>query len=236
MRVRAAGLIAAMLAIQGLTACVSPARADTGRNAASNAADAEARIDFDIPAMPLGDALDRFADISGRSAVFPGALLAGRMSSPVHGRHAPPDALRRLIAGTGLELEEIRSGKVSALLLREVQGQVAPVADAVVDHSRLDGYEAVLQARVWDTICATRGIDDDRRSLLRFSVDAGGFIQRPRLLGEQADDTRDRRLLAALRRIRLDRAPPADMQQPVTLLILPAQAGGPDCAAARATR
>ena len=194
------------------------------------------RINFDIPALPLTQAMDHFADLSGRSAVFPANLLAGRRSTPVQGMYAPEAALRLMLVGTGLSVETIRSGGITALMLREAPAAPAPVAPVEVDASALGGYEAVLQARVWIALCESGVIDGDRRSLLRFSVDPGGFLQHPRLLGSDGGRPEDRRLLEALRRVRLDTAPPPSLQQPVTLLILPEQAGGPSCSRKEASQ
>ncbi len=186
---------------------------------------------FDIPALPLATALDRFADVSGRSVLFPGTLLAERHSSSIQGRYTTKVALRRMLEGSGLEVEEISSGKVTALLLKPVAKQPSVATAPLPEPSALGGYENLVQARIWDAICANPDTaTDSYRALLRFSVDAAGRLDQPRLLSSTGDRRRDAALLGALRRVRLDRAPPSEMQQPVTMLILPGQAGGPVCA------
>ena len=229
MRFLAAGLTCFMLSL-AVCGLVSPSwAADNG-----GAPDGAALFDFDIPAQPLVRALNRFADVSGRSALFPGTLVAERHSSSVHGRYTAKLALQRLLEGSGLEVEEITSGKLAALLLKPIPAQTSVEAVAQPEVDNLGGYEALIQARVWDAICANRSTAiDNYRSLLRFSVDTTGRIQQPRLLSSSGDGHRDAALLDALQSIRLDRAPPPRMRQPVTLLILPEQAGGPACTTGR---
>lgn len=204
--------------------------------ATTSAAPAAAPVfDFDIPAQPLVAALGRFADVSGRSALFPGTQVAGRRSTSVQGRYTAKAALQRLLEGSGLEVEEITSGKLAALVLRPVAAHAASFDTAAdTDAASLGGYENLVQARVWDAICASRSaMGGSDRSLLRFSVDAAGRVHQPRLLGSSGNGRRDAALLDALRRIQLDRGPPPRMRQPVTMLILPEQAGSSACAAAR---
>src|SRR5262245_25174421 len=58
---------------------------------------------FDIPAGPLQAALDRFVADSGASLSVDPALTANRQSAGLRGAFTVPDALARLLAGSGLE-------------------------------------------------------------------------------------------------------------------------------------
>jgi TonB family protein len=224
MRWPAAGLIRFMVSL-ALCGFASSSWADS-----SAAPEGAALFDFDIPAQPLVSALNRFADASGRSALFPGSLVAERHSSSVHGRYSAKLALQRLLEGSGLEVEEISSGKLTALILKPIPASPSVDAVARADADSLGGYENLIQARVWDALCAQRSTAvDSYRALLRFSVDASGRVQQARLLASTGDGRRDAALLEVLQGIQLDRAPPSGMRQPVTLLILPEQAGGPVC-------
>lgn len=58
--------------------------------------------DFDIPAMPLSDALRAFS-VTSRIAVAASAdQVTGRSSAPLRGRYAPQDALKIMLTGTDL--------------------------------------------------------------------------------------------------------------------------------------
>ncbi len=57
---------------------------------------------FDIPAQPLGTALQRFMQQSGIQLSYPASLADERTSSPVSGDLSPAQALGVLLGGTGL--------------------------------------------------------------------------------------------------------------------------------------
>lgn len=62
---------------------------------------------FDIPAQPLGDALRRYSEISGRDVIFAAELARGKASTRIRGTMSPDAALSRLLSGTGLVAELI---------------------------------------------------------------------------------------------------------------------------------
>lgn len=199
----------------------------------SSPSSAETRFDFDLAAQPLASALNRFADVSGRAALFSSTLVAGRTASPVQGQFTPREALQRLLEGTGLAMQEVSAGRVNAFVLKPLEAQAEAAASA---RARLEFYDGQVQARVWDALCADpRTAQGNYRSLLRFRVDPAGRVHRAQLLGSTGDSRRDALLVATLERVRIGRPPPPDMKQPLAMLILPAQAGGPSCedAAAR---
>jgi hypothetical protein len=187
-------------------------------------------FEFDLPAQPLALALDRFADLTGRAALFSSTLVAGRTSAAVRGRLAPLAALQALLQGTGLEAEEVSAGRVAALVLKPAgPSPSAPVAAA--PRAGQENYDSLIQARVWEALCAAPlTAQGGYRSLLRFRIDAAGRVQRAQLLGGSGDARRDLLLVEALERVRIGRAPPPQMPQPVTMLILPEQGGTPACA------
>ncbi|MGE0642287.1 MAG: TonB-dependent siderophore receptor [Nitrospira sp.] len=57
---------------------------------------------FDIPAQPLGAALNAFADITGWQVSVPSELVSGLNASGISGTYQPEEALQALLAGTGL--------------------------------------------------------------------------------------------------------------------------------------
>jgi len=67
---------------------------------------AQPRQAFDIPAMPLGEALQRFAVQSGRQVLYTESAAAGFTSQPIAGEMAAGDALRRLIGQAPLQMTE----------------------------------------------------------------------------------------------------------------------------------
>lgn len=83
--------LVAILAILGL-GWATPASAQTTHAAAA----------FDQPAMPLADALRRFAKVTGYDVVFQQSLVEGRRSAPVDDARNAHHALSQLLARSGL--------------------------------------------------------------------------------------------------------------------------------------
>jgi outer membrane receptor for ferric coprogen and ferric-rhodotorulic acid len=78
---------------------------------------------FDIPAQPLAPALATLAAQAGLQLAFAPDLAAGRQSAPLRGSYELADALRTLLAGSGLQ------GRVQGRTL--VVEPVAPAARAL---------------------------------------------------------------------------------------------------------
>ncbi len=72
----------------------------------------ETQQTYDIASQPLGDALRRYAQISGRNVIASSSLVSGKRSNPVRGRLTPDAALTRLLSGTGLTVELVEGGWV----------------------------------------------------------------------------------------------------------------------------
>jgi len=227
---------AALAVVCGLSASLAAWAGDSPaprmNDAAAMPEPAELRFDFNIPAQPLAAALQRYAAVSGRPALFDSAAVSGRTSAAVRGRHSPEAALHRLLEGTGLTAESARDGPADAFVLKPVDTE----ADAM--HLAPDGvntdYGAWVQARVWEALCADpRTAPGDYRTLLRFEVDAAGALQRPRLLTSTGNVRRDAAVREALQRVRVGRAPPPAMAQPLTMVLLPRDPGDPAAGAQR---
>ncbi|SAI74793.1 Outer membrane receptor for ferric coprogen and ferric-rhodotorulic acid [Bordetella ansorpii] len=226
------------LGVAGLAAplCAWPAGGAIVDADAAQSAD-EALLLFDIPAQPLEAALDQFAVVTGRSALFSSAMVADRTSAPVRGRYTPERALRHMLAGTGLAAQQAVAGRVAAFVIRQAdpadEGSNAagrnPVAQA-----RLAAYDELLQDRVWVALCARPlTAAPNYQSVLRFEVTQSGRLGDPRLVGSTGDPRRDAALLDALGSVRIGQPPPAELVQPVTLLILPGRADRAHCPGAR---
>lgn len=179
----------------------------------------EQSLDFDIPAQPLAAALQRYAVISSRPALFSSAMVAGRNSSAVQGSYTPEAALELLLEGTGLIAQKGKSGSSEAFFLKNIGTQ--STAHLPPEGLNRD-YGGWVQARVWEALCAdTRTAPGTYRALLRFEIDASGFVHQARLLTSTGNTGRDAAVLKILRQVHVDRPPPADMAQPLTMILLP---------------
>lgn len=109
---------ALLLALAASAVAAQPATAETPAATAS----AAAVRDYDLPAGPLGAALNRIARDAGLALTADAQLVEGRNAAPVRGRFDAPEALRRALAGSGLELRQTTGG---VFTLREVSRPAA---------------------------------------------------------------------------------------------------------------
>ncbi|MEM9683594.1 MAG: TonB-dependent receptor plug domain-containing protein, partial [Pseudomonadota bacterium] len=78
----------------------------------SPVAQAQSR-DFDIPAQPLTSALTAFGDQAGLQVTADTAIVSGRTAPAVSGRMTQEEALRRLMAGSGIAWRYVDAGTVA---------------------------------------------------------------------------------------------------------------------------
>ncbi|MDA7415182.1 STN domain-containing protein [Xenophilus arseniciresistens] len=186
-------------------------------------------LDFDLPAQPLAAALAQFGAASGRSVMFIDDWVTGRTSAPVRGRLTPHAALQALLAGTGFTADDVDTQLSGAFILKRVAAAPRVASAAAARRS----YDALVQARVWEALCADRRTAPGHyRSILQLRVAASGRISQASLVSSSGDAQRDAAMLAALADLQMDRPPPADLALPLTLAILPHDVlPGPRCAA-----
>ncbi len=94
---------------------------------------------FDIPAGPLAQVLNRFAEQSGLVLVYPAELTLRQESGGLQGNYTPLEALRLLLDGTGIEARESRGGSVT---LRAASNRVSSIL--TVDEESSEPDKAVL--------------------------------------------------------------------------------------------
>lgn len=197
------------------------------------------QFDFDIPAMPLAAALNLYAAVSERPALFDSEMTVGRTSSSVRGRYSPEAALHLLLEGTDLVAEKLESNVGETFLLKRAGTRAVVPNVGMAELFNADGYPGLVQARIWEALCAdSRTAPGRYSSLLRFQVDAAGRIYGMRLLGSTGDSGRDAALLEALQHVQIDLAPPPTIvAQPLTMMVLPSDPkSGPQCMQAKGRR
>jgi len=94
---------------------------------------------IDIPDLPLGDALRLFAELTGREVIASAELVAGKRSRPVSGAMTPAAAMTGLLAGTGLDSEQVDGAFVIRRLAATDPEGGALASEIVVTGSRLAG-------------------------------------------------------------------------------------------------
>lgn len=186
-------------------------------------------IAFDMPALPLEQALHLYGRITQQPALFSSDMIAGLVSSPVRGHHSAWDALRLLLAGTGLEVDRVDSLAGATFLLRPALPSQPDQAPATLE---LDGFAALLQSRVVQALCADgRTRPGNFRILFQLVLGVSDRLPSVRLLDSSGDDRRDAAVLSVLRQLDPGASPPPSFTgRPLTFAITPTQAGAaPPC-------
>jgi len=183
-------------------------------------------VKFDIAAEPLSDALYAFSSVTGIEVLVPGDMLARRHSAGVTGTLLPGDALRILLAGTGLIP---RATGASAFTLVPDTPGTNPAAAHI---PRYPQYSAALQAAVTGALCRLRETrPGGYRVAARLWVGPSGAVTRVGFLGSTGDADRDAMLAGLLGRLVISEPPPANLPQPTTMVVLPRPENAPDCRA-----
>ncbi len=128
---------------------------------------APARIEFESPARPLGEALRSYGVATDRQLVFAPDLVRGLNAPAVTGTLTPDQALTRLLAGSGLSYTTTEAGVVV------IQRQPQPNAPETTDDRGEDAEgEARNASDVSDRIVVTgtniRGVTPDSSPLFIF--------------------------------------------------------------------
>lgn len=193
------------------------------------AAGQDRTVTFDIPAQPLAQALDAYGRTTGMAALVDQSLTAGRRSAGVKGVLTPDQALKVLVAGTGLA---IRYAGSDAFTL-EPASTVVTLASSDVASVRgpEDGaYFADLQDTLIRTLCRRLETRPGRYRLgVQLWIGSGGVIRAAHLLDSSGSPDRDVAITDVLSDAVVASPPPA-LPQPVTIVLLPRRAGeAPDC-------
>ena len=187
-----------------------------------------APIAVDIAAQPLDAALAAYTQATGMAVLVTSRLTAGRQGNAVRGRLAPREALGLLLAGTGLQA---RYSSASAFTLVEAPASApAPRASATTPSAALTRYAGILQNTVTRALCQWTGARFGRyRASLQLWIGRNGVVRQARVLSGTGDARRDAALAGVLSGLIMDTPPPADLPQPVTIVLAPRPDPDADC-------
>ncbi|WP_186162734.1 secretin and TonB N-terminal domain-containing protein [Burkholderia gladioli] len=193
---------------------------------------AGAVVHFEMPAQPLARALQSFAKVTELVVLAPAPLLEGRMSTALTGDYPPREALQRVLAGTGLKADFTQPDE-AIIVADPVPGGVvqAPAEgtpagalpiDGVDGSQERRGFAGSLQAGLIEALCAQpAAVPGDYRFVAQVRMDDKGAVVAVNKVASSGSAARDTAILRALRTLRLDIAPPADLPQPITILLRP---------------
>jgi hypothetical protein len=201
-------------------------------------------IHFGLSAQPLGQALDAYEHIARQDVLIDGYLLRGRMSAPVEGEFTRSDALRQLLAGTGLEAHFTGANAAVVVLSSSPErpsdarsqassdavpsvGMFASDIDGVGDHV---AYAELVQSRLTDALCQSPETRPGAyRMVVQLNIDASGAVIDSKVAGP-SDPQRKAAVARIARGLVLGEGPPAGLGQPITILLRPLGNGiAPGC-------
>ncbi|PPQ31737.1 hypothetical protein CCR94_08090 [Rhodoblastus sphagnicola] len=185
--------------------------------ARAQAKEAVASFELDIPAQPLADALVSYGASTGLQVFYDGALAIGRRSMAVKGAYQPMPGLRALLRGTGyLPVATANSDTITIL-------RAPPAAEAHAHLRNFDRYFALLQSRLSEALCdADLATPQRDQAIVSLWLDRLGAVARVQLVNAAGDE----HLATAIQGLQIG-APPADLPQPVTMVIFAPSPGEP---------
>ena len=197
-------------------------------------------LNFDLQAQPLQEALAEFARLTGHSVLVSSSLTTGRGAAAVQGRLAPREALRQLLAGSGLVARYV--GEQSFTLVPEFVAEAsgpaaaggAPPGAGDEAAAELRAYAAPLQSSITRVLCIAQPDAFGRYRLgVQLWIEDDGTVRDIRVLEGSGQQERDARVLRSLRDLVVD-APPSTLRQPITILLTPRTDPARDCRPHRA--
>jgi len=197
-----------------------------------------ARIEFDIEAQRLGNALAAYSRATGLDVLIDGEHVQ-RTANGVRGALTAMEALETLLEGTGLEARYANSTSVVIRASRVPGSVVRPAAVASVEESGFNEGEVVHQSYAAHVQQALRSIlcgsADTRpgayRLALQLRLNARGTVEHFRLLSTTGEPARDAAVQRRVRGLAVGSPPPDSLPQPLVILLLPEGPGAEsDCA------
>jgi hypothetical protein len=176
-------------------------------------------VTFDLPAQPLDTAIESYSIASGWQVIYDASLAIGRRSAPIKGDFAPTDALRMLLAGTGLRPEHMAVDGI--MLLPEPTG-AAHQEIAADPAPNFRGYYGRIQAGLKRAFCADHQIRAGAyRIALGFWIGSSGTVTRALALGSTGRAEIDAAFHRAMSSLALGDPPPVGFDQPVVIVVTP---------------
>ncbi|WP_073102505.1 STN domain-containing protein [Pollutimonas bauzanensis] len=218
-RVRAVAALIVVLStgIAGAMVTVHAQEAPPDRSAGAPLAPSSGTFDFDIPSLPLAEALKRYGGLTGYSVFYETSVVAGKRSSLVRGHHTAEAALKQLLGDTALSARFVNR---RSIMLMARPAPASPSADTSLPSVAQRRYDGLLQRQITQALCANPAIAAGRyRIALRFSVSGDQRLHQIRVRVAERPDL-EPALRAALADLPVG-APPPEMAQPVVMIVSP---------------
>jgi Secretin and TonB N terminus short domain/TonB C terminal len=180
-------------------------------------------LQFDIPAQSLASALKVYGNQVQLRLFYDSGLMDGRQSPSVRGRMSASAALRTLLDGTGYSVTSLRSGTATILPSAPQDSIVRAKLTAMKSNAtQFTPYFAAVQAGIRSALCQSPVTQVDKAErIIRLWIAPSGAITRAQLVSSAGTPAEDEAYAAAIRTLVIDQPPPANMPQPITMVVLP---------------
>lgn len=190
--------------------------------ARAHAGSGDVPIVFDIPAQELTGALQAFSRDSGRAVLVDRQLTLGRRSLGVKGRFSAAQGLNLMLTGTGLMARYSRADAVTLQVAQVGEVSLPKGFASSGANPASNSYAAAIQSAIERRLCgSTLTRPGTFRALLQLWIGRDGAVQHSRLVTSSGDVERDAALVESVQHLKIERAPPSSVRQPVTLLLVP---------------
>lgn len=174
---------------------------------------------FDIPAQSLDAALVAFSTVTGFELVYDSKLIGRSVSSDLRGDFSAEEAVRELLSGTGLHARKIAATTITIARNPNISPDMPRLRP---EHDRHAAYFAAIQEGLNDAFCESGIVRlTGQRLMLRFRVSPAGRIAQLELVDLSKRGPPDSAVVDALSRLTFSQVPPADLPQPLMILINP---------------
>jgi hypothetical protein len=191
---------------------------------------------YALPAQALADALDAFGRMTRILIVAHTPMLTGRMSGPVNGDYSAQEALKLLLADTGLQatfsgadevvIEPSPVTQVSSPDTTTPLAINASAVDGVMTGGDYRAYVAMIQTRLTEALCLTPlARPGNYRLVAQLRIDDAGAVVRSKLIESTGMRQRDAAIGQTLGKLVFDSPPPPGFPEPVTILLRPPGGG-----------
>ncbi len=169
------------------------------------------RWSIDMPSQPVDEAIYRLGVVTGVQIFADGSAVTQRKSKAISGDYTAEEAVRQLLAGTGLVARSAGSGTM----------MVAPGLVGAEGEAVRRSYSIALQHAALAALCRESDTSlGQYRVALRIWMTEHGYPERIDLLSSTGDEVRDSRIRRALLTMSTEQ-PPAALPQPVVIVVLP---------------
>lgn len=204
--------------------------------AAGDERPALAPMPFNIPSQPLAAALQTYSRVTGVQLLYESSAASGLMSAAVAGAFSRDTALRVLLGNTDLVIRYTRANSVT-LVPASADPDLPPAAvfetadlmleplrvrssRETADASQLQAYSGVITADIQQALRKdARTRSGSYSAGIKLWIDGPRTVRRTELFRSSGDSDRDETIARVLDGLQVSQAPPANMPQPVLLMI-----------------